>query len=62
MTTFPKGRFTMLKPNFFRIGFRFALLALIALSLLLVSSVSFAQTTVAQGVFKAQSLIPAARS
>ena len=49
MTTFPKGRFTMLKPNFFRIGLRFALLALIALSLMLVSTVSFAQTTVAQG-------------
>src|ERR1700726_354353 len=49
MTTFPKGWFTMLKPNFFRIGLRFALLALIALSLLLVSTVSFAQTTVAQG-------------
>src|ERR1700686_4745833 len=49
MTTFPEGTFTMLKPNFFRIGLRFALLALIALSLLLMSTVSFAQTTVAQG-------------
>jgi hypothetical protein len=48
MTMFPRGKFTMLKPNFFRAG-RFALLALIALSLLLVASVSFAQTTVAQG-------------
>jgi hypothetical protein len=39
----------MLTSNSLRRGGQFALLALIALSLLLVSSVSFAQTTVAQG-------------
>src|SRR3984893_4106086 len=49
MRTFPKGSFTMLTSNSLRRGGQFALLALIALSLLLVSSVSFAQTTVAQG-------------
>ena len=39
----------MLKLNFSRPGARFALLALITLSALLLSSVAFAQTTVAQG-------------
>jgi hypothetical protein len=39
----------MLKPNFLRADVRFALLSLIAICLLLVSSMSFAQTTVAQG-------------
>ena len=39
----------MLNPNFSRSGGRFALISLIALSALLLSSVAFAQTTVAQG-------------
>jgi hypothetical protein len=45
----PKGRFTMLKLDFSRPGARLALLAFIVLTALLLSSVAFAQTTVAQG-------------
>jgi len=39
----------MLKPNFSRLGARFALLALLTLSALLLSSVAFGQSTVATG-------------
>src|SRR6202162_4798710 len=50
MLTIPKGRLTMLKLNFSCPGARFALLALITLSALFLSSVAgFAQTTVSQG-------------
>ena len=45
----PKGRSTMPKFNFFHPGARFALLALVTVSALLLTSGAMAQTTVAQG-------------
>ena len=50
MRTFPKGRFTtMLNFNSSRLSARFMLLALVALSALLLSSVAFAQTSISTG-------------
>src|SRR5258708_29693637 len=49
MKTFPKGKTVMPSFNSSRSGIGFTLPALIALSALLLSSVAFAQTTVAQG-------------
>src|SRR5258708_1389283 len=49
MKTFPKGKTVMPSFNASRSGIGFTLPALIALSVLLLSSVAFAQTTVAQG-------------
>ncbi len=49
MKAFPKGKTVMPSFNCSRSGIGFTLLALIALSALLLSSVAFAQTTVAQG-------------
>src|ERR1700691_4414163 len=50
MRTIPKGRFTMLKLNSSRRpSVRFVVLALVALSALLLGSVAFAQTSIATG-------------
>src|ERR1700691_938069 len=50
MRTIPKGRFTMLKLNSSRRpSARFVVLALVALSALLLGSVAFAQTSISTG-------------